>query len=112
MILKLHETGMLSIDDLVIDYLPEHLLKGVHVINGVDYYDRLTIRHLLSHSSGIPDYLEVKVKGEQTLIDRVLEGSDMSWSIEDTLQIVWKVNAPLFPKTQGDGGFVSLSILL
>jgi CubicO group peptidase (beta-lactamase class C family) len=96
-ILKLHETNKLSIDGFVFNYFPEQLLKGVHVINGVDYYDRLTIRHLLSHSSGIPDYLEVKPKGEQTLIDRVLEGSDMTWSIEDTLQIIRKVNAPLFP---------------
>jgi len=96
-ILKLHETGILSIDDLVIDYLPEDLLKGVHVINGVDYYDQLTIRHLLTHSSGIPDYLEVRVKGKKTLIDKVLEGSDMSWSIEDTLKIIRDVNAPLFP---------------
>jgi D-alanyl-D-alanine carboxypeptidase len=96
-IFKLHETGMLSIDDFVIDYLPENLLKGMHVINDVDYYNRLTIRHLLGHSSGIPDYLEVKVKGEHTLIDRVLEGNDISWSIEDTLEIVRKVNAPLFP---------------
>jgi len=95
-ILKLHETGMISIDGFVIDYLPSDLLKGLHVINGIDYYDRLTIRHLLSHSSGIPDYLEVKAKGEQTLIDQVLEGRDISWSIEDTLEIVRKVNAPLF----------------
>ncbi|RSK26099.1 class A beta-lactamase-related serine hydrolase [Bacillus sp. HMF5848] len=96
-ILKLHEMELLSIDDFVIDYLPENLLKGVHVINGKDYYDLLTIRHLLSHSSGIPDYLEIKVKGEQTLVDQVLEGSDKAWSLEDTLEIVRKVNKPLFP---------------
>ena len=96
-ILKLHETGMLSIDNYVMEYLSEDLLKGVHVINGVDYYDQLTIRHLLSHSSGIPDYLEIKVKGGKTLIDRVLEGRDMSWSIEDILEDVRKVNGPLFP---------------
>ncbi|WP_218838248.1 serine hydrolase domain-containing protein [Bacillus sp. FJAT-45350] len=96
-ILKLHESDMLNIDDLVIKHLPEDLLKGVHVINGLDYYDQLTIRHLLSHSSGIPDYLEVKKKGEKTLIDKVMEENDMSWSIEDSLQIVRKVNAPLFP---------------
>ncbi len=95
-ILKLHETGRLSIDDLVIDYLPEDLLKGVHIINGLDYYNRLSIRHLLSHASGIPDYLEIKQKGEGTLIDRVLEGHDISWSLEDILQIVRNVNAPHF----------------
>lgn len=95
-ILKLHETGMLSIDHYIIEYLPEDLLKGVHVINGVDYYEQLTIRHLLSHSSGIPDYLEVKEKGGQTIIDRALKGSDMSWAIEDILQTIRKANAPLF----------------
>lgn len=96
-ILKLHETSKLSIHDLVIDYLPEHLLKGVHVIHEMDYYDQLTIRHLLSHSSGIPDYLEIKPKGEKTIIDKALEGDDMSWSLEDSLQIIRKVNKPLFP---------------
>ncbi len=96
-LLKLHETRILSIDDFVIDYLPKDLLKGVHVIDGVDYYNRLTIKHLLSHSSGIPDYLEIKAKGEQTLIDQVLEGDDMAWSIEDILQTVRRANASLFP---------------
>jgi CubicO group peptidase (beta-lactamase class C family) len=96
-ILKLHETNKLSINNLVIDYLPEDLLKNVHVVEGIDYYDRLTIKHLLSHSSGIPDYLEIKPKGEKTIIDRAIEGKDMSWSLEDTLQIVRKVNPPLFP---------------
>ncbi|MCD8509363.1 MAG: beta-lactamase family protein [Bacillus sp. (in: Bacteria)] len=96
-ILKLHETGRLSIDDLVMDYLPDSLLRGVHVISGDDYYDQLTIRHLLSHSSGIPDYLEVKPKGEKTIIDKALEGEDMAWSLEDSLEIIRKVNKPLFP---------------
>lgn len=95
-ILKLHETDMLSIEDRVVSYLPKTLLQGVHVVNGIDYYERLTIRHLLSHASGIPDYLEIKAKGEKTLIDKAIDGSDMSWSLEDILEIVRKVNAPLF----------------
>lgn len=96
-ILKLHETDRLSINDLVINYLPEKLLKGVHVVSGVDYYNQLTIRHLLTHSTGIPDYLEVKPKGEKTIIDRAIKGDDMSWSLEDSLETIRKVNAPLFP---------------
>lgn len=95
-VLKLHEKDMLSIDDRVVDHLPEHMLKGLHVVNGVDYYDTLTVRHLLGHSSGIPDYLEVKVKGEKPFIEQILEGSDRSWSIEDILAIIRKANAPLF----------------
>lgn len=48
----------------------------------------MEVRHLLGHSSGIPDYLEVKAKGEKPLVDRVLEGGDMSWSIEDILETI------------------------
>ncbi len=105
-ILILHETGELSIEDAVIDYLPESLLKGLHVVDGVDYYDKLTIRHLLTHSSGIPDYLELKEKGQQTIVDRVIEGEDMSWTIEYVLDIVRAVNSPLFaPQNTADAKY-------
>lgn len=95
-LLKLHEDKKLSIEDKIIDFLPRNLLQGVHIVGGVDYCDTLTIRHLLSHSSGIPDYLEVKEKGGRTIVDQVIEGSDRSWSIEDVLEIIRKANAPLF----------------
>ena len=42
-VLKLYETNQLSIDDLVIKHLPDDLLKGVHVVKGVDYYDQITL---------------------------------------------------------------------
>ena len=95
-ILKLHEAHKLSIDNLVIQYLPEDMLRGVHVIKGVDYYNQLTIRHLLSHSSGIPDYLEIKSDNNKTIIDEILEGDDKTWTTNDVLQIVRKAQKPLF----------------
>ncbi len=95
-ILKLHESHRLSIDDFIIAYLPEDMLRGVHVVKGVDYYDQLTIRHLLSHSSGIPDYLEIKSDNKKTIIDEILEGDDKAWTTNDVLQIVRKAQKPLF----------------
>jgi D-alanyl-D-alanine carboxypeptidase len=103
-ILKLHESGRLSIDDKVIRYLPERMLRGVHVVNGTDHCEALTVRHLLSHSSGIPDYLELQDGNGKTLIDRVLEGEDRGWTLDDVLQIVRESNKPLFPPQSLEGG--------
>lgn len=95
-ILKLHEKGRVSIDDTMAAYLPESLVQGIHQVNGVDYSDKITIRHLLSHSSGLPEYLEIHRKDEECLVDFVAENVDRSWSTEDIVQIVRDVNKPLF----------------
>ncbi len=47
-VLRLHEEGRLSIDEPLSRYLPEY--PGG---------DRITARHLLGHSSGIPDYVQL-----------------------------------------------------
>lgn len=48
-ILKLVEEGKLNLDDQAFKYIPE----------GFDTYDSsITIKHLLTHTSGIPDYLD------------------------------------------------------
>lgn len=44
--LKLQEEGKLSLDDSLSKYFPE--FKG-------QFFDKITIRHLLTHSSGLPD---------------------------------------------------------
>ncbi len=45
-ILKLHEEGKLSIEDNVKQYFPEFK---------ADFFERIKIKHLLAHSSGLPD---------------------------------------------------------
>lgn len=50
LILKLHEDGKLNLDDKITQYIPEYPKeKG----------DQIKIKHLLSHSSGITDYLTI-----------------------------------------------------
>lgn len=101
-ILKLHEQGRLSIDDTMSTYLPGNLIKGIHRINGVDYSDKITIRHLLGHSSGLPEYLVIHRKDEKSLFDLVAENADRSWSTEDIVQVVRDVNTPFFaPQSSG-----------
>lgn len=47
-VLQLRDRGLLSLDDPILKHLPE--LKAIHDPNG--WLERVTLRHLLSHSSG------------------------------------------------------------
>ncbi|MFY0593541.1 serine hydrolase domain-containing protein [Roseivirga sp.] len=67
------DEGGLSFDDFAIDHLGD-LVKGLSMINGVDYSDKLTIHHLLSHTSGLPDYFEDQpVKGVNMMQKLLME---------------------------------------
>ena len=61
-VLQLAEAGKLSLDDPVSKYYP---------VFQADFWNRITIRHLLSHSSGIPDARnypqQVKIDGDEAL---------------------------------------------
>jgi CubicO group peptidase (beta-lactamase class C family) len=50
-IMMLHEWDSLDYDDKMVEYIPE-LAEGK-----VPYYDHITIRHLLHHTSGLPNYM-------------------------------------------------------
>lgn len=47
-IMQLRDRGLISLDDPIVDYVPE--LRGVH--NPYGSMEEVTIRHLLSHSAG------------------------------------------------------------
>lgn len=97
-ILKLHEEKSLSIEDSMAAYLPQDLIQGLHRWkDGKDYTNEITLLHLLGHSSGLPDYLEVHPRGEKSLYDIVLEEGDSSWTIREILKIIKEVNKPHFP---------------
>ncbi len=95
-ILKLQEQGRISIDQAMADYLPNTLIKGLHRSGTVDHTEKITLRHLLEHSSGLPDYLEIKTKNQKSIFDTVVEEGDRVWSIQDFADIVRDVGAPLF----------------
>ncbi|MGM0652667.1 MAG: serine hydrolase domain-containing protein [Bacillota bacterium] len=97
-ILKLQEKGQLSIYDHLAHYLPSNIVEGLLCDRrGEDYSKSLTIYHLLSHTSGLPDYLEIKPKGGKNLFDLVLEEGDRAWTIEEIVEIVKRNGKLLFP---------------
>lgn len=84
-IMKLYEEKKIDLDDTIVDRLPDTLVKRIHIYNGVDYTDSITIRHLLSHTSGIADYYLEKPKGGKSFFDLILENPDETYTVDQTI---------------------------
>ena len=95
-ILKLREEGKLTLDDKIGKYISTSILSGLHIYKGEDYSRELTIRHLLSHTSGLPDYFQDKCTSGKSLEDELMVGNDKHWSLEQSIERVKKI-PPLFP---------------
>jgi CubicO group peptidase (beta-lactamase class C family) len=85
-IIRLYEKGVLSLDDPMSKYLPEELIQGIHVYKGKDYSNEITIKQLLSHTSGIADYYTEKPKGGKSLFEVFLEEPGRSWTVDETIE--------------------------
>lgn len=96
-ILKLYEQAKVGLDNSITEYLPESLVSGIHRWNGVDYTEQITIRHLLNHTSGLPDWLEDHPKGERGLLEQVAEEEDRLIGIEEAMEYVRNKLVPHFP---------------
>jgi D-alanyl-D-alanine carboxypeptidase len=96
-IMRLYEKGALSLDDPMSKYLPEDLIKGIHVYKGKDYSQEITVKQLLSHTSGIADYYTEKPKGGKSLFLLLLEEPKRSWTVDETIERARKELKPNFP---------------
>ena len=97
-IMKLYEEGALSLDDPISKYLPADLIRGIHVYKGEDYSNEITIKQLLSETSGIPDYYEEKSsKDGKNLFELFLEEPERSWTVDETIARARDDLEPHFP---------------
>lgn len=95
-VMKLHEGGQVRLGYPISGFLPTELTTGLHRLGGVDRTGEITIRHLLGHASGLPDYLEERPAGGRSLLERVVEEGDRAWDIHDIVEIVRGLR-PHFP---------------
>lgn len=85
-IMRLLAEGRLSLQDPIRNYFDSSVLQRLHIFKGKDYSNDITIKHLLSHTSGLPDYFQDKAKGMRSLHEEIINGRDRSWSFEDIIQ--------------------------
>lgn len=96
-IMMLKEKNLLSFDDTVEKFFPEF----------PNYGKNITIRQLLTHTSGIPDH-------EQPLYRKIKSGEELT--MYDALEVLKQENELLFPSgtkyTYSDAGFVVLALII
>jgi len=84
-VMHLYEQGALSLDDTIDRYLPADLINGIHVYEGHDYSREITIRQLLSHTSGLPDYYEDKAADGSSLFELLIQDPERNWSVDEMI---------------------------
>jgi D-alanyl-D-alanine carboxypeptidase len=96
-IMKLYEEGALSLDDPIYKYLPTDVIRGIHVYKEKDYSNEITIKQLLSHTSGIADYYTENSEDGKNLFELFLEEPERSWTVDETIARARDDLEPHFP---------------
>jgi D-alanyl-D-alanine carboxypeptidase len=107
LVLKLSEEGRLNLDDKLELHLSNDIINEVHVINGVSYGKTLTLRQLLNHTSGLPDYYgdfineADKADGSPYFFELLLSNPDKFWTPIETINYTKQYLKPLFAPGEG-----------
>jgi D-alanyl-D-alanine carboxypeptidase len=101
-IMILQERGKLALGDRISKHLPSSLIQGIHRLKGTDYTHLLTIRHLVSHTSGLADYSLDRPKHGKSLFDRLFTEGDRAFTLEDVVRMVRDDLTPKFPPAVPD----------
>ncbi|MGC4759746.1 serine hydrolase domain-containing protein [Micromonospora trifolii] len=95
LVLQAQERGELDLAAPINSYLPAETTAALHVRKGVDRTSAITVRHLASHTSGLPDQFE-KRAGGPSLYEHLAAGRDVAWTFEDTMRTTREQQRPHF----------------
>ena len=85
-VVMLERDGIVQRDAPAAAFLPQGMMDGLCVVDGVDYSHQVTVADLLSHRSGIPDYYVTKKLDPSSNIPDVT-AADPGWTAQDALEI-------------------------
>jgi D-alanyl-D-alanine carboxypeptidase len=84
LVLQLHEAGIIHLDDRLVDTTNVNLTRLHTRPSDVA---KMTIRHALSHTTGLPNYLEDRRRfGGPSLLQDVLANGDRTWGINEVIK--------------------------
>ena len=107
--LRMTELGALDIDATIADILPGELVRRLVVIDGVSHGAEVTIRHLLTHSSGVSSV------DDPSFIARLISDPRHVWTPREKVEASLPVpptGAPGEVVIYSDTGYVLLAMVL
>lgn len=104
-VISLVAEGKLRLDDKISKYLPDSYMKGLHFLKGVDYSAGITVKHLISNTSGLPDYFFHKQANGKTVASALMDGHDEPWPLERTIGLVKNLKPSFRPGAKGKAAY-------
>jgi len=105
-ILRLYTNNKLDLHDEISKYLPEEVVRGLHIHKGKDYSHDLSIAHMLSHTSGLPCYLTDKQANGKKAMAELEAGIDQPWPIDKVIQEVKRMKTHFPPGKEGRAKYI------
>ncbi|QEW01936.1 serine hydrolase domain-containing protein [Microbacterium lushaniae] len=99
-IMQLRAEGRLELDTRAVDILGSATMRGLAVVEGIDRSAEVTVGQLLRHTSGIPDYFELRGADGTSLAERMLT-RDESWDFDRLVQRARELPSPFAPGSPG-----------
>lgn len=116
LIAMLCEQARLAFEYRICDLLDPELLNGLHVFKGKEYTDQIRIKHLLNHTSGLPDYFADKPARGTRMAEQILTKPECTYQPREV--VAWsKENLKAkFPPGKGfhysDTGYHLLGLVI
>lgn len=107
-IIKLIEEGLLSFDDTIDKFFPNDYLSGLHIYKEKEYTSTITIRQLLSHTTGLPDFFTEKNTNGKSFFKEICE-KDQELTITEELQRTKSIKPHFINGTKGKAYYADIN---
>jgi D-alanyl-D-alanine carboxypeptidase len=101
LVMLLSQRKLLALDAPIARYLPAALVQGIDVYHGHDYSREVTVRQLMSMTSGIPDYYDEKGSDGKTGLDLFVADPARTWTVQEMIDRARTALEPHFAPGHG-----------
>ena len=111
-ILNLLSQRKLCLEDKIDKYLDHQILKGLHTYKAKDYSNVITIKQLLAHTSGLPDYFQGKGRSGKSLEGEIKNGDDQFWTFESAIEMAKQMQPLFIPGAKNKANYADINFQL